>query len=642
MPEPERNFYLEDVPLDEARARLELALSKAGKWDVLPAETVELSEALGRVTAEPVWAKLSSPHYHAAGMDGYAVQAGNTVHATETRPLRLRLDEEVFPVDTGDPLPHGTNAVIMIEHVQQPETGFIEIRAAVAPWQHVRLMGEDMVATELVLPINHRIRPVDLGALAGCGHHAVKVRRPPVVTLIPTGDELIAHTQTPQPGQIIEYNSLVLSAQIATTGGKSTTTPIVPDDREKLRTVVTEAIHQQPDLILILSGSSAGSQDYTASIIREMGELLVHGVAVRPGHPVIIGMVEGIPVMGVPGYPVSAALTGELFVQPLLSHWLGVQPVQDTLPRIQAAMTRKLLSPMGDDDYVRVTVAQVGERLLATPLNRGAGVISSLVRADGLARIPRFNEGVDVGGTVEVILYRPLESIRQTVLMMGSHDPMIDLLGQFLAVDFPGCRLASNHVGSMGGLVALRRREAHLAGIHLLDPKTGEFNIPYVHKHLPDVPVQIITFAHREQGFIVAPDNPLNVQSFDDLPRVRYVNRQRGAGTRVLLDYELQKRGIPPTSIEGYEHEEYTHLAVAAAVASGIAECGLGVRNSAIAMKLGFVPVSWERYDLVIPEAHLQHPGVVQLLEIVKSPSFQQALAEQPGYDTRETGHRQL
>jgi putative molybdopterin biosynthesis protein len=638
MTKHERSFYLNDIPLDEARQRLARALREVGKWDALPGEPVSLAEALGRVTAEAVWAKISSPHYHAAGMDGYAVQAGDTLNATETRPLRLRLDEQAFPVDTGDPLPPGTNAVIMIEHVQEPEAGVIEIRASAAPWQHVRQMGEDMVVTELVLPLNHRIRPVDLGALAGSGHHAVSVRRQPTVVVIPTGDELIPHTQAPQPGQIIEYNSLVLSAQVAMAGGKARTTAIMPDDRAKLRAAVGEAVETRPDLILVLSGSSAGSQDYTASIIGELGELLVHGVAVRPGHPVVIGMVQGTPVIGVPGYPVSAALTGELFVQPLLARWLGLQAAYERLPRVRATMTRKVVSPMGDDDFVRVAVAQVGERFLAAPLSRGAGVISSLVRADGLAHIPRFSEGVDIGQEIEVMLYDSPQPAQQTVLMMGSHDPMLDLLGQFLAASLPGYRLVSNHVGSMGGLVALRRGEAHMAGIHLLDSETGDYNSPYVRKYLPNERVQLITFAHREQGFIVQPDNPLNIRSFDDLPRVRYVNRQRGAGTRVLLDYEIQKRGISPEHITGYEREEYTHLAVAAAVASGTADCGLGLRSGAIAMKLDFVPVSWERYDLVIPDAFVGHPGVAQLIDIVKSTSFKQALAEQPGYDTRETG----
>lgn len=638
MSHHERNIYLEDIPLDEARARLQAALSAVGKSNSLPGETVPLNEAIGRVTAEAVWAKLSSPHYHAAAMDGYAVQAKNTLNATETRPLRLRLDDQAFPVDTGDPLPPGTNAVIMIEDVQHPDAGMIEIRASVAPWQHVRLMGEDMVATELVLPVNHLIRPVDLGALAGCGCSTLKVRRKPFVIIIPTGDELIPHTQTPQAGQIIEYNSLVLAAQITQAGGLAQVMPIIPDDHQRIQTGLQDALRQQPDLVLILSGSSAGSQDYTAAIIRDLGQLLVHGVAVRPGHPVIIGMAESIPVIGVPGYPVSAALTGELFVQPLLASWLGQPALHDSLPRVQATITRKLTSPIGDDDFVRVTVAQIGEHLLATPLSRGAGVITSLVRADGLAHIPRFSEGVDAGGNVEVILYRSLAQVRQTVLMMGSHDPMLDLFGQFFAAQLPGYRLVSNHVGSIGGLIALRRGEAHIAGIHLLDPETGDFNLSYVRKYLPDEPVRLVTFAHREQGFIIAPGNPHHIHDFTDLPRVRYVNRQRGAGTRVLLDYELQKRGIPPEQIAGYDHEEYTHLAVASAVASGMADCGLGVRSGAIALKLDFVPVSWERYDLAIPERHLTHPGIIPLLDILTTDAFRHALAQHPGYDPRETG----
>ncbi len=640
MTDADRNYFLEDVPLDEARQRLQVALVAAGTWEALPGAPVALADALGRVTAEPVWAKRSSPHYHAAGMDGYAVQAVDTLHATETRPVRLRLDDQAFAVDTGDSLPPGTNAVIMIEHVQPVGVTEIAIRASVAPWQHVRLLGEDMVATELVLPVNHRLRPVDLGALAGCGYALVNVRRQPRVILIPTGDELVSPAETPAPGQITEYNSLVLAAQITVAGGQAVTLPIVPDDRDRLRAALRDARGQGPDLILILSGSSAGSQDYTASIIREQGELLVHGVAVRPGHPVIMGLVERIPVLGVPGYPVSAALTGDLFVEPLLAHWLGLLPLHDRLPRIQATITRPLVSPMGDDDFVRVTVAEVGERLLATPLGRGAGVISSLVRADGLAHIPRFSEGVEQGGVVDVLLYRSAEDIRHTVLIMGSHDPLIDLWGQYFAASLPGYRLASSHVGSLGGLVALRRNEAHMAGVHLLDPGSGEYNFAAVGKYLPGEPVRLVTFAHREQGFIVAPGNPLGIQSFYDLPRLRYVNRQRGAGTRVLLDYELQRRGIAPTRIDGYEREEPTHLAVGAAVASGIADCGLGVRSGAVALGLGFVPVGWERYDLVIPERHTEHPGVERLLTLLNEPDFRQMLAAQPGYDARETGNR--
>ncbi|MCC7449810.1 MAG: molybdopterin biosynthesis protein [Anaerolineae bacterium] len=640
MTDHTRNYYLEDIPLDEARKRLEMALREANRWDALPGETVPLTEALGRITAEPVWAKLSSPHYHASAMDGYAVQAKDTLNATETHPITLALNTQAIPVNTGDPLPPETNAVIMIEDVQQ-RGDQIEIRAPAVPWQHIRLMGEDMVATELVLPTNHRIRPVDLGAIAGCGHHTVSVRRKPHVIIIPTGDELVAADQAPQPGQIIEYNSLVLRGQVLEAGAIAAVTPIRRDNRDQLLEALRNAITSQPDLVLVLSGSSAGSKDFTSSVIQEVGELLVHGVAVRPGHPVIIGIVDRVSVIGIPGYPVSAALTGELFVQPLLAQWLGIPAINEARLHVQAIMTRKLLSPTGDDDFVRVTVAQVGDRLLATPLNRGAGVITSLVRADGLAHIPRFSEGVDAGQPVDVMLYRPLDTIQQTVLAMGSHDPMLDLFGQFLATRFPGYRLTSANVGSMGGLVALRRKEAHLAGVHLLDTKTGEYNISYIQQYLPDESLRLVTFANREQGLIVAAGNPLSIQSLDDLPRVRYVNRQRGAGTRVLLDYELEKWGIRSDSIAGYDREEYTHLAVAAAVASGIADCGMGVRSAAIAMGLDFIPVGWERYDLVIPAAHLEHTGVQHLLSLLDDREFKRALGEQPGYDTRQTGQVQ-
>ncbi|HVO68398.1 MAG TPA: molybdopterin biosynthesis protein [Aggregatilineaceae bacterium] len=642
MPGSARNVYLEDIPLDEARTRLEMALREVGHWEALPGETVPLTEALGRITAGPVWAKLSSPHYHASAMDGYAVRAVDTLNATETRPLVLKVGEQVYPVNTGDPLPPDTNAVIMIENVQQRGEDQIEINAPITPWQHIRMMGEDMVATELVLPVNHPIRPVDIGAMAGCGYHAIAVRRRPSVVIIPTGSELVPAGQLPRPGQIIEYNSLVLSAQITESGGRASVTPIVPDSQAHLRAALRQAVQQEPDLVLILSGSSAGSRDFTASILRDEGKLLVHGVAVRPGHPMIIGVVDRIPVIGVPGYPVSAALTGELFVQPLVTHWLGIPAPDQARPRVTAIMTRKLLSPTGDDDFVRVTVAEVGDRLLATPLSRGAGVITSLVRADGLAHIPRFSEGVDMGQPVEVSLYRSLDRIRRTVLAIGSHDPMLDLLGQHLALAYPGDHLTSANVGSMGGLIALRRSEAHLAGIHLLDEQTGEYNLSYVRQQLPSMPLQLITFAHREQGLIVPKGNPKHIQGLEDLPRFTYVNRQRGAGTRLLLDYELKRRGITPEAIAGYEHEEYTHLAVAAAVATGFADCGLGVRSAALALDLDFIPAGWERYDLVIPAVHRDHPGVRHLLDVVRSTEFRDALSAQPGYDTRETGTTQM
>jgi len=631
-----RHIYLEDIPLDEARAKLKAALESAGKASPLDGEPVALDEALGRVTAEPARAQLSSPHFHCAAMDGYAVSAAATVSARETRALPLRLGVEAFAVNTGDPLPEDTNAVIMIENVNQADESSILIYAAAAPWQHVRLMGEDMVATETVLQINHQLRPVDLGALAGCGHQQVTARRKPRVLIIPTGSELVAAHERPKRGQLIEYNSLILSGQIHEAGGEASVTAIVGDDETALRGALADATAAKPDLILVLSGSSAGSHDFTANAIKALGDVLVHGIAVRPGHPVIIGMAAGIPVIGVPGYPVSAALTGELFIVPLIRQWLGLAPPEAST--IEAVSTAKIASPIGDDDYVRVALAEIDGRLQATPLQRGAGVITSLVQADGLAHIPRFHEGVDRGGALQVSLYRPLSLIKQTLLIMGSHDPMLDLLATHLRSHSAGQRLVSVNVGSLGGLIALRRGEAHLAGCHLFHPESETYNVPYLQRYLPDEPAALVTFAQREQGLIVAAGNPLGISSVADLRGARTINRQRGAGTRVLFDHLLAQHEISADEIAGYGHEEYTHLAVAAAVADGIGDCGMGLRAAAEAMGLDFIGLTWERFDLAIPQRHLETEAVQALLDVLRGDAFKRDLGAQSGYRSDETG----
>lgn len=633
---PKRHIYLEDIPLAEAKAKLQTALEEVGRGGALPGEKAPLADALGRVTAAPTRARLSSPHYHCAAMDGYAVRAEDTQQARETRAVALYRGQNAWPVNTGDPLPESTNAVIMIENVSPIDDDTLHIYAAVAPWQHVRLMGEDMVATETVLQVNHRLRAVDLGALAGCGHHYVHVRRKPRVTIIPTGSELVAIGQIPKRGQLIEYNSLVLGAQIREAGGDAKVMEIVGDDLPALCRAMQAAIKDQPDLILVLSGSSAGSHDFTADAIDELGAVHVHGIAVRPGHPVIIGMVAGIPVIGVPGYPVSAALTGELFVIPLIHQWLGLAAAD--LETIEAVSTRKIVSPVGDDDFVRVALAQMDDQIQATPLPRGAGVIASLAQADGLAHIPRFHEGLDRGARLKVALYRPLKVIQQTIMMMGSHDPMLDLLATWLRLRSPEHRLVSVNVGSIGGLIALRRGEAHLAGIHLFDPESGSYNVPYLKRFLGNQPVHLFTFAHREQGLMAPAGNPQGIRSIRDIRGLRYVNRQRGAGTRVLFDDLLAQHEMSPQTIVGYDHEEVTHLAVAAAIADGIGDCGLGLQRAAEAMELDFISITKERFDLVIPERFLELDSIKSLLAVLQDSDFKSELGKQSGYHSEETG----
>jgi putative molybdopterin biosynthesis protein len=413
--------------------------------------------------------------------------------------------------------------------------------------------------------------------------------------------------------------------------------PITPDDRALIRERVGAALDHY-DVVLVIAGSSAGSEDYTAGIVRELGELLVHGVAIRPGHPLILGVARNKALIGIPGYPVSAILTSELFLKPLLYQLQGLPP--PSRPRTTATITRKLLSPMGEEEWVRVKLGQVGQRLMAAPLSRGAGVIMSMVRADGLARIPRFSEGVHAGAEVEVELLRSMDEVARTVVAIGSHDLALDLLSNALARRAPGASLASANVGSLGGLLALARGEAHLAGSHLLDEQTGEYNVSYIRRHLAERKVVLVHLTGRVQGLIVPPGNPKQLSKLTDLarPDVLFVNRQRGSGTRVLLDYELKKLGLAAQSVRGYEREEYTHLAVAADVASGAADVGLGILAAARALDLEFVPLFNEQYQLVIPCEYYEAPILAPMLDILRGSEFKTQVDALGGYDVTDMG----
>ena len=656
-------MYLEDIPLPEAISRLEKALAEANMEGVLGQEQLPVDKSLlGRTLADPVWAKISSPHYHASAMDGFAVRAVETEGAMATQPVNLLVENQALYIDTGDPLPEFADAVIPIENVESLDSEGnpaedvrhpreIRIRSAVTPWMHVRTLGEDIVASELVLPAGHKLRPIDLGVIAASGNSQVNVARRPRVAILPTGSELVSIGSEVAPGDIIEFNSLVLASQVEEWGGVATRLPITVDNFELICDTVLQAA-QEHDLVLINAGSSAGSEDFTAQVVKELGELFVHGVAVRPGHPVILGMIitpesatggEGgqetkkfTPVIGVPGYPVSAAITGEIFIEPQIARWLGRARISPAT--IQATLTRKITSPAGDDDYVRVAVGKVGKRILAAPLSRGAGVITSLVRADGLAVLPRGSQGLSAGSDLEVRLYRSPDEIDRTIFATGSHDITLDLIAQFL--HSKDRRLTASNVGSIAGLVALSKHEAHLAGSHLLDPATGEFNLFYIEQYLPDVPVTVIALVGRSQGLLVPKGNPKQINSLADLARkdVTFINRQRGAGTRVLLDYQLEKSGLSKGEVSGYKNQEFTHLAVGAAVVSGRADCGMGIAAVTQSLELDFIPLFEERYDLIVPEEFFNSPLMEPLFSLFEDVGFREMVSALPGYDIGPMG----
>jgi molybdopterin molybdotransferase/putative molybdopterin biosynthesis protein len=633
-----RHIYLNMKPVEEARA---LFLSRFDLDTHLPPEETLTAAALGRVTAAPVFAKLSSPHYHSAAMDGYAVAAEATFGASQDKPLLLELGWQAFPVNTGNALPGGTNAVIMVENVDPVDETHIQIEAAAYPWQHVRKVGEDLVAHEMVLPEKTEVTPYAMGALLAAGVTRLLVRRRPRVIIIPTGDELISVQEIEAgpvpPGRIIEFNSVMLSALVEQLGALAQICPIVADRREEIKKALTAAL-EQGDMVIINAGSSAGTEDHTAQVIAELGEVLVHGVTMMPGKPTILGVVQGKPIMGNPGYPVSAALSFDQFAAPLLVGLLGRRMPPRPVLTVQPA--QKIPSKAGLEEFIRVTLGQVGDRIMATPLPRGAGTITSLVRADGLIRIPAASEGIDAEKPVLAELLLTEEQLWQTLVVIGSHDNTLDVLATLLRRHHPALRLSSAHVGSTGGLMALKNRRAHFGGSHLFDPQTDSYNVPYIQRLLPDLPLKLVNLVHRAQGLMVLPGNPKNIMGFQDLtrPDVRFSNRQRGSGTRILLDYQLEQLKLSPDAIPGYDEEEYTHMAVAVNVLSGAADTGLGIMAAAKALGLDFIPVVTERYDLVVPETTWTDEHFQKLLEIIRSEEFKATVAALGGYDTKNTG----
>ena len=629
--------FLSNTPLAEALQKYNAALSAANIGSPLPGERIPVQAALGRVTAEAVIAKVSSPFYHSAAMDGYAVQFIDTFGASETRPKRLAVPAQTVPVDTGDPMPDGFDAVIMIEDVEKVPEG-IELLKPATPWQHVRLVGEDIVATELIIPENHVIRPVDMAAMLASGHTDVMVRRRPKVAVIPTGSELVEPGSTLKKGDIIDFNSTLLAALVEECGAETSRKRIIKDDAELLKRAVLEAVAEH-DVVVVNAGSSAGREDFTAHVLSEIGTVPVHGVNIKPGKPVILAVVQGRPVIGIPGYPVSAALTFSLFVRPVLFFLQGrAAPAAET---VAAKLSRQVASTLGSEEFLRVKLGSVSGNLIATPVTRGAGALMSLVRADGILRIPAESEGIAGGHEVTVELLRPRQEIANTIVCIGSHDNALDVLANHLKKGHPELSLSSAHVGSMGGLLALKRGEAHLAGTHLLDEETGEYNVSYLRKHLGGRKVVLVNLVYRTQGFIVPKGNPKGIRGFADLTRgdVVFVNRQAGAGTRLLTDLHLKRLRIDPQNVNGYHHEEFTHMAVAAAVVSGAADTGLAVLSAAQALDLDFVPVAQERYDLAIPEEHYDMPMMQALLMVIREDrEFRDQIVKMGGYDVSEMG----
>ena len=637
--ESKRNVYLNMKTLQEARKIVDANFKVS---EILAKETISVPDAVGRILAKPVYAKISSPHFNAAAMDGLAVNSEISFGASQTAPKTLIIDQEAFYVNTGHVMPQNTDAVIMIENVHVLDKNRIEIDKPVFPWQNVRKVGEDIVATELLFPHNHLITPYCIGALLTGGVFKVPVKKKPKILIIPTGSELVDWRRVSlndfQSGQVLETNSFVLGSLIDACGGTYTRHDMLVDDSAKIEQVVQTAVKKDFQMILILGGSSAGSEDFAKSVILELGQVFVHGVTIMPGKPVVLGTVSQKPVFGIPGYPVSAIIAFEQFVRPLIRKMLG-QP-DESRETVNVEPTRKIASKLGVEEFLRVKLGRVGNRIVATPLPRGAGSITSITEADGIVRIPTHIEGIKDDEEVRAEILRPLASIHRTIVIVGSHDNTLDILADQIKAKRSDLTISSSHVGSMGGLMAIKRRVCHLAGTHLLDPEDGTYNLTYVRKFLAQIDVKLVNLVFRDQGLMVKKGNPRDIKGIEDLARddISFINRQAGSGTRILLDYRLKQMDIDPAAISGYHHEEFTHMAVAVAVLSGTVDTGLGIHAAAKALDLDFIPVVTEQYDLIIPTEYFESENIQLLLETISSREFKKRVEALGGYSTKETG----
>lgn len=629
-----RNVYIGNTDIKEA---IKLYSEKLNIDDKPKWEKVNPWDAYGRITWEGVFAKYSSPNYNASAMDGIAVKYKKTLEATETNPVKLKKDEDYKIIDTGDPIREPFNSVIMIEDVVQIDENTVEIISPAFPWQHVRQIGEDIVAGEMIVPSKHKLRPVDIGGIISGGVEKVKVYKKPKVGIIPTGTEIVDLGKDLEEGDIIESNSRIFQGLVLKYGGEPNRYQPVVDDYNLIKEAVQKSVEEN-EVTIINAGSSAGTEDYTRDIIAELGEVVVHGLAIKPGKPAILGIVNDKPVIGIPGYPVSAYFVFENIAREIIKKYLG--ELREEKKYIKATLSRRIVSNLKQEEYVRIKLGKVDNNIIATPLKRGAGVTMSLINADGVLTIPKEYEGIEKGETVEIELMTDIKNIENTIVSIGSHDLIIDLIRDELHRKYPEYSISSAHTGSMGGIMALRNGETHIAPIHLLDEKSGEYNEAFIKKYFKGRKIAYIKGVKRQQGLIVQKGNPREIKEFKDIGKedLVFINRQKGSGTRILTDYLIKENSMDRSQVIGYDREGNTHMAVSSAVASGTADVGIGVYSAAQIMDNDFIGITEEEYDFALDAELLEDEKIKKFISILKDENFRKRLEKLGGYNTESSG----
>ena len=620
-----RNTFIDNISLEETKLLFFDRIEKYKKKEKIPTE-----KSLGRITSTAVFANVSSPNFNASAMDGILVRSRDTELANETNPIILKKGIDFIYVNTGNPIDPKFDAVIMIEEIVELENGDVKIIKSAYPYQHIRNVGEDIIKNDMILPSFHEIRPEDIGALFAGGIFEIEVIKKPKVAIIPTGSEIVEDYKNLKVGDIIDSNSRMFEALVVDSGGEPHRYSPVRDEKELLKKNILDAVEKN-DIVIINAGSSAGTHDYTKFLIEELGEVIVHGIAIKPGKPTILGFIQNKPVIGIPGYPVSAYFVYQQFAKTLLENMLCKVEEEENI--IKASLSKRVYSSLKHKEFIRMTLGYVGGKLVATPLDRGAGVSMSLVKSDGILVVEKNNEGYDIGEEVKIKLLKPLSAIKKSIVVIGSNDPIMDIISNSV-------RLSLSHVGSFGGILALKKKETTIAPIHILDNKSGNYNRDILKKYFPLKDVVLIKGIKREQGLIIPVGNPKNIKGIEDLTRkdLVFMNRQRGAGTRILLDYLLEKIGLISSDISGYEREVTTHLAAAMSVKSSTCDLALGVKSAANILDLDFIPVDYEDYDFAILKESLKDERVLKFIEYIKSEEFSREIEKISGYKLENPG----
>ena len=625
--------FLEVLDRDEAERRWREVIDAAP----LPAESVPLSVALGRVLAEDVRAPVDVPGFDRSNMDGFAVHAEDTFGASEEEPIRLRLNGETIPtgvapkeevapgtatqIATGGMLPRGADAVVPVEHtdVDADDPRALIVRAPRTPGAAISYAGTDMGRGETVLFSGTRLTSRETGVLAAVGRDAVSVVRRPRVAILSTGDEIVQPGETMRAGLVYDSNGRILADAVAELGGEPDFRGAFRDDVDALRKALQDAIADS-DVVLLSGGTSKGEGDLNAIVVGELEPgVVVHGVALKPGKPICLAAQGRRPVVILPGFPTSAIFTFHEFVAPVI-RGLGGQAAGERHTRT-ARLAQKVVSERGRLEYLLVGLvgAERGEPA-AYPMGKGSGSVTSFSRADGFVRVGRNQEIVEADTPVEVTLIgRDLEVA--DLVVIGSHCAGLDTIASALARE--GFKIKVLAVGSQGGLAAAARGECDVAPIHLLDPDSGEYNTPFLSQGLGLLPGYA-----RMQGVVTRPDEQRDTDALLADEKLRMVNRNRGAGTRVLIDRLLGDRRPP-----GFGYEPRSHYAVAAAIAQGRADWGVTIETVAKDAGLAFRPLRAERYDFVVPESRRDRPAVRRLRELLEPGSPLRAALSAQGFE---------